>query len=60
MVHACVCCRLRFASNGELADHVRTDHSEDRTTFTTSTVQVGRHHFPEPVPRREKERPTSR
>lgn len=54
MVHACVCCQLRFASNGELADHVRTDHSEDRSTFTRSTVQVVRHHFPQPAPRRER------
>ncbi len=51
MVHACPCCRLRFASNGELADHVRTDHTEQRAE-ERSTVAVVRPHFPAASSRR--------
>jgi hypothetical protein len=50
MVHACVCCRLRFATNTELADHVRAEHSEHEEQFHRDTVEVVRHHFPEHAP----------
>ena len=43
--HACACCPLRFASNGELADHVRSEHSE-ATTPGRDTLRVVRQHFP--------------
>ncbi len=46
MVHACVCCRLRFTSNNELADHVRAEHSEHDERFHRDTLEVVRHHFP--------------
>lgn len=26
MVHPCAACSLRFATTGELSDHIRTDH----------------------------------
>ena len=47
MVHACVCCPLRFSTNGELADHVRTEHSES-PHFERTTLSVVRPHFPPP------------
>ena len=50
MVHACVCCPLRFRTNGELADHVRTEHSE-APHFERTTLSVVRPHFPAPPPR---------
>lgn len=28
MVHPCAACHLRFASSGELLEHIRTDHVE--------------------------------
>lgn len=45
MSHPCACCRLRFANQAELADHVRTDHAERtpvperRETIRTSRVR---------------------
>ena len=45
MVHAGACCRLRFASNGELADHVHAEHDE-RRPFEEGTVTVTRRRFP--------------
>jgi len=45
MVHPCVCCRLRFATNTELADHVRAEHSQHDEQFRRDTVEVVRHHF---------------
>ena len=52
MVHACVCCRLRFASNGELADHVRDEHSE-HPPFEEGRTTVVRRRFPTQPSRRE-------
>jgi hypothetical protein len=49
MVHACACCRLRFATNGELADHVRNEHTEAAPPPGRTTVPVSRHHYPEPL-----------
>ena len=46
MVHACACCRLRFATNGELADHVRAEHTEGSPPGKV-TVQKVRPHYPE-------------
>jgi hypothetical protein len=51
MVHACVCCRLRFATNGELADHVRAEHSE-RRPFEEGHVAVERRRWPAAQTRR--------
>lgn len=51
MVHACACCRLRFASMGELADHVRSEHSE-HPPFEEGTVTVTRRRFPVPGARK--------
>lgn len=45
MVHACACCRLRFTSTGELADHIRSEHSE-HPPFEEGTVTVVRNRFP--------------
>ena len=41
--HTCACCPLRFATNGELADHVRNEHSE-RPTFHRDRLSVVRQH----------------
>ena len=49
MVHTCACCRLRFASTGELADHVRNDHAE-HPPFEEGTVKVVRRRFPSLTP----------
>ncbi len=58
MVHSCACCRLRFTSNGELADHVRAEHSE-HPPFEEGTVTVTRRRFPSAEPRgRKKAAPT--
>jgi hypothetical protein len=45
MVHTCACCRLRFASTGELTDHVRNEHSE-HPPFEEGTLKVLRRRFP--------------
>lgn len=45
MSHPCACCPLRFTHQAELADHVRTDHTdrtavpERRETIRTSRVR---------------------
>jgi hypothetical protein len=46
MVHACACCRLRFATMGELADHVRSEHTEQPPPGRTAVARV-RSHYPE-------------
>lgn len=45
MVHACACCRLRFASVGELADHVEQEHTE-HPPFEEGKTVVTRPRFP--------------
>ncbi len=46
MVHACACCRLRFASNNELADHVHAEH-DVHPPFEEGSVTVVRRRFPQ-------------
>lgn len=45
MVHACACCRLRFVSVGELADHVAQEHTE-HPPFEEGKTVVVRQRFP--------------
>lgn len=56
MVHACACCRLRFATTSELADHIRAEHSE-QLPFEEGAVTVVRHRFPTEHPFRRAELP---
>lgn len=45
MYHPCACCRLRFATSGELAAHVRAEHAPEPAEETRDVVEVSRPHF---------------
>ena len=45
MVHACACCRLRFATNAELADHVHDEHTEHEP-FSEGHLSVLKYRHP--------------
>lgn len=44
MVHPCAACHLRFASTGELRDHIRAEHVELHEAVTGAATAASRRH----------------
>ncbi len=59
MNHPCAACSLRFASSGELLDHIRTEHVQPPTLTLPEHARRHRHLDPHDYSREGWARPSS-